>query len=571
MKVKFLVVLIVAWSFNLYAVPGFIVHQGYMEDSNGNPVSGTYSLVIGIYESPDKDDILFEQELSVSVIDGFYTVEIDDSAIIPLFDVDKDLYLEISVDGKRGSPRQKIGAVPYAFYAMKAYDVIGDIHPKSIYINGNQVIDETGKYTGPIAAVTSITAGDGLNGGTITSTGTISLKDEYLDGSAFDSRFINNNEPDSIYTDMVRDSAITGQKIAPASISLNHLSNSGCSSGQIMKYNGSTWECNQDLNSTYTNGAGLNLDGNTFSVNFAGSGTATTVARSDHNHDAVYASILHHHDERYAPIGHNHDPVYVNTSGDTMTGGLDIHIDPSGVNDPVALTTSNGSILFEGPEGVTPAKGEGIRFMWIPSRSALRAGYAFSDEWDDYNIGKGSIALGTSVVASGDESISMGTSIAVSGSNGIAIGRHISSKGVGSITIGSGDDFSPIGGPLINNSDNTIALGTNSQSPTLVITPGSGGTTTGMVGIGVTSPVTKLDVDGGIKTKVEAIMPERVISYTPTAYLLQEPDIKCSSNNVGEMRIFTLPNPGGGAAEKTDMLCACMRDPDGTPMWHCYK
>ncbi len=43
-----------------------------------------------------------------------------------------------------------------------------------------------------------------------------------------------------------------------------------------------------DADTTYTNGTGLGLTGTTFSVLFAGSGGALTVASSDHDHDARY-------------------------------------------------------------------------------------------------------------------------------------------------------------------------------------------------------------------------------------------------------------------------------------------
>ncbi len=43
-----------------------------------------------------------------------------------------------------------------------------------------------------------------------------------------------------------------------------------------------------DNDTTYTAGAGLSLTSGQFSVNFAGSGVAATVARSDHTHDAAY-------------------------------------------------------------------------------------------------------------------------------------------------------------------------------------------------------------------------------------------------------------------------------------------
>jgi hypothetical protein len=45
-----------------------------------------------------------------------------------------------------------------------------------------------------------------------------------------------------------------------------------------------------DDDTTYTAGTGLTLTGTTFSVNFSGTGTANTVARSDHNHDATYVN-----------------------------------------------------------------------------------------------------------------------------------------------------------------------------------------------------------------------------------------------------------------------------------------
>jgi hypothetical protein len=45
-------------------------------------------------------------------------------------------------------------------------------------------------------------------------------------------------------------------------------------------------------------------------VAFAGTGAATTAARSDHDHDATYAAFGHHHDAAYAALGHDHDAAY---------------------------------------------------------------------------------------------------------------------------------------------------------------------------------------------------------------------------------------------------------------------
>lgn len=655
MRKGILLTIIMLFSATLYAVPGFIVHQGYIENSDGTPLNGVIPITISIYGSPDGDDILFEQALDVTITDGFYTAEIDDAAIMPVFNVDKTLYLELTVNGQKGSPRQKIGSVPYSFYAAKAYDVIGDIHPNSIYINGTKVIDETGKYLGPVNAVTSITAGSGLKGGTITSTGTISLDDNYLSGEVYDDRFINVDEANSVTTNMIRDQAINSSKIADGSILLKHINSNNCANGQIMKYNSATgWECASDLNNTYSAGDGLTLAGNTFSVNFAGSGISNSVARSDHNHDGLYAPINHNHDSVYAPIFHNHDQAYVHKKGDTMFGKLSINIDAA--NDtPIALTTSNGSVLFEGPDGITPVKGAGIRLMWVPSKVALRVGKAVSKEWDDPFIGNSSYAFGEEVKAQGnytfvagygieanndmnvifgESNTSFGTRVFINGtkndaygdligilgngnvangsdnyivglqntsegsgnyifgdsnymdkttvntyamgsrilftnaSDSVGIGSYINISVSNSVTIGKGDDLSIVGGPLTNDIPNSLMVGFNSTQPTLFVGPSSGGTTTGKVGIGTKYPVSKLDVDGGVRTIPYTIKFSGLSSDQTTTYIPDTPNIDCTEKNRGEIRVLTIKDMLG---VEYDALCACLKTPSTNYSWHCYK
>ncbi|MCX7943575.1 MAG: hypothetical protein N2746_03605 [Deltaproteobacteria bacterium] len=665
MKGRFLVLFFFLISINLYALPGFIIHQGYMTNENGTPVNGIISMTIAIYGSPDGNDILFEQAMDVSVIDGFYTAEINDGAIMPVFDVDKTLYLEVSVNGNKGKPRQKIGAVPYAFYAAKAYDVIGDIHPKSVYINGTKVIDETGKYLGTIDAVKSITAGKGLKGGTITTTGTIELNDDYLSGAAYDGRFINNDEAESISTSMLKNNAVISSKISDGSILLRHINNNNCSHGQIMKYNSATgWECASDLNNSYTAGIGLNLTGNTFSVNFAGSGLANTVARSDHdhnnvyallthNHHGIYAPILHNHDGVYSPINHNHDSEYVNVKGDTMTGLLNIQIN-SAIETPIALTTSNGSVLFEGPQGITPTKGAGIRLMWVPNKRALRVGEVSKNQWDDPNIGYHSYAMGYDTMLKGNYSFSIGNNNEIVGqdnfvfgnynfsegskvtiighnnnsfasgegvfaigmehdlngkevytlgysnnlngkrnmvigsdnfvdqqsndsiiignessikgsSHAFAIGNYVSASADYAITIGEGISPSQ---PLDNSRSHSLMIGFNSMMPTLYVGPSSGGMSTGEVGIGTDNPTTKLDVDGGVRTRPQKMLIDSVVSNPLNKEILLKPEIKCSFANRGEMRLFEIPTTIG----IEEYFCICKKEVLSINYsWHCIK
>lgn len=101
-------------------------------------------------------------------------------------------------------------------------------------------------------------------------------------------------------------------------------------------------------------GAGAGLTGGAtegdawLGVAFGGNGTADTVARSDHDHDArydaryaplnhahepaahnhddVYAAIDHNHDDRYSMLGHDHDDRYLGLGGGTLSGLLTLAV-----------------------------------------------------------------------------------------------------------------------------------------------------------------------------------------------------------------------------------------------------
>jgi len=158
-------------------IPKLIIHQGYLTDKSGAPVTASLAMSFGIYKSAGGDDLVWEEDVGqVNVTGGHYAIEIGKTAALDtVFFNDSELYLEIRVKGKKMTPRQRIGAVPYAFVAQ---DVVGDIHPKSVTVGGSTVVDSSGKWVGDmtgLGTVKSVATAAPLSGGPITDTGTISL------------------------------------------------------------------------------------------------------------------------------------------------------------------------------------------------------------------------------------------------------------------------------------------------------------------------------------------------------------------------------------------------------------
>ena len=123
------------------AVPSYLTHQGRIIDSTNQPIVGVYDIVFTIYDAPENGQNLWNETISVTSDDGYYSVvlgtenPLDES----VFD-GSDLYLGIKVNNLEMSPRSRIISVPYAIRAGTSESVQSE--------NGSVVVTSDGQWTG---------------------------------------------------------------------------------------------------------------------------------------------------------------------------------------------------------------------------------------------------------------------------------------------------------------------------------------------------------------------------------------------------------------------------------------
>ncbi|MBN1782820.1 hypothetical protein JW948_16910 [bacterium] len=130
---------------------------------------------------------------------------------------------------------------------------------------------------------------------------------------------------------------------------------------------------------------------------------------------------------------------------------------------------NDGGIIAKGTYGSGAAlstSGAGTRLIWYPEKAAFRVGKVSDTEWDDANIGEGSMALGASTKASGNYSAAIGMGCfatsaysAAFGSNALAMGY--SSMALGTNASASGSTAVAIGYATNSSGNYAIAMGTN--------------------------------------------------------------------------------------------------------------
>jgi len=113
-------------------------------------------------------------------------------------------------------------------------------------------------------SVQTFSNGFSLNGNTYTNlAGT---------GLAFSGGTLSTTLGTSIDSGEIVDGTITATDVADGTLTLAKLGQNGCTSNQIVKWNGSAWACAVDASASYSAGSGLSLASTTFSVNLATGG-----------------------------------------------------------------------------------------------------------------------------------------------------------------------------------------------------------------------------------------------------------------------------------------------------------
>jgi hypothetical protein len=134
------------------------------------------------------------------------------------------------------------------------------------------------------------------------------------------------------------------------------------------------------------------------------------------------------------------------------------------------MNVTDGSVLFSGTTGATPASGAGTRMMWIPSKAAFRAGEVDDVQWNTDSIGMYSVSFGYNSYATGGNAFSVGEGSLASGFYSVSMGGGNKASGdgtfcAGELSVASGTSSVTIGNESSSTGFYALATGrlTNSS------------------------------------------------------------------------------------------------------------
>ena len=103
-------------------VPTQIAYQGYLEDRDGSPLQGKQTVHFNMYLDELSRSPIWQEEHSVDLEDGFFSVMLGSEKSISQDMFDKgSLYLSVAVGREAESVRQRLGSVPFAIMASSAH------------------------------------------------------------------------------------------------------------------------------------------------------------------------------------------------------------------------------------------------------------------------------------------------------------------------------------------------------------------------------------------------------------------------------------------------------------------
>jgi len=148
--------------------------------------------------------------------------------------------------------------------------------------------------------------------------------------------------------------------------------------------------------------------------------------------------------------------VAINTDGSLPNPAAMLHVD-------VGSSTTKGFLVTgTANSGTVPNFLPGSRLMFFPGKSAFRVGHTITSEWDDFNVGQYSMAMGYGPRAVGNSSTALGYFSYARADYSTAIGNQADARGVNSMALGyatvAGADYATTMGNA------TFAFGVNSTA-----------------------------------------------------------------------------------------------------------
>ncbi|MBC7709193.1 MAG: hypothetical protein H7203_03970 [Rhizobacter sp.] len=266
-------------------VPRTINYQGYLTSPSGAAITASLPMVFKIYNVASLGAALHSEPQTVAVTNGIFNVLLGTGTALTLpFDTAYYLGVTVGTDAEL-SPRQPLAASPYSIRAASAEALTANaIVPGSQIADasvtaaklasngctGGQVLQYNGSTwvcASPSASsggtITSITAGSGLIGGTITTSGTLAADTTVLQrrvaatcavGSSIQAIAADGSvtcQIDAIGTGTVTSIAtgaglIGGPITSSGTVNLAStqlLPTLACAADQTVKWNGSMWAC----------------------------------------------------------------------------------------------------------------------------------------------------------------------------------------------------------------------------------------------------------------------------------------------------------------------------------------
>jgi hypothetical protein len=248
----------------LAQAPQRVSYQGLLLKTDGTPETGLVSMTFSIYSAASGGASQWSETQTVLLSQGYYATTLGDTtALTPsLFD-GTEHYLELSVAGSALTPRMRLVSVPYAISAASAGGVTGGVvDTTSVRINGTEVINGSGAFVGPGALSGA--------GGLVVDGGVVSLprcaNGDILRYGASNTWSCSPYVSDAGFASYFADGT-GGLLLTGTTFSLLR----SCSSGQVLKWNGSAWACAADDNtvspvSSLDTGSGLVLSGGALSL-----------------------------------------------------------------------------------------------------------------------------------------------------------------------------------------------------------------------------------------------------------------------------------------------------------------